>query len=65
MRKAGWTPSIAPRDHGQTVYLVLDDLGSAGRNWAGAETTDLETVVADLLDRAIQEPGPNCQLQHG
>ena len=56
MRKAGWTPSIAPRDHGQTVYLVLDDLGSAGRNWAGAETTDLETVVADLLTGQYKNP---------
>ena len=27
MRKTGWTPSIVPNGHDQTVYLVADDLG--------------------------------------
>jgi uncharacterized membrane protein len=53
-----WTPSIIPRDDDQTVYLVIDDLGEHGRVWreAGAETTDLETVITDLLDGQYNNP---------
>ena len=52
MRRSGWTPSIVPTDEGQTVYLVVDDLGRLGRVWceASVEATDLETVIQDLLE---------------
>jgi uncharacterized membrane protein len=58
MRRTGWTPSIVPKDDDHTVYLVLDDLGRGGRVWceAGAETADLETVIADLLDGQYKDP---------
>ena len=41
-----------PNGDDQTVYIVMDDFGGLGRAWreTDAETTDLETVIADLLD---------------
>jgi hypothetical protein len=58
MRKSGWTPSIVPNGDDQNVYLVVDDLGRNGRIWreADVETTDLETVVVDLLDGQYKNP---------
>jgi hypothetical protein len=46
-----WTPSIVPASDDHTVYLVKDDLGRNGAVWreADAETTDLETVITDLM----------------
>jgi hypothetical protein len=37
--------------HEPTVYLVANDFGQAGRAWreADLETTNLETVIQDLL----------------
>jgi hypothetical protein len=57
MRKA-WTPSIKPGGIDQNIYLVMDDLGRFGRVWreADAEHTDLETVIADLLDSQYSNP---------
>jgi hypothetical protein len=57
MRK-GWTPSIAPNGDDQTVYLVNDDLGRHGAVWreANAETTDLETVMAGLMEGQYHDP---------
>jgi hypothetical protein len=51
MPRTGWTPSIVPRGDDQNVYLVVDDLGRNGRIYreADVETTDLETVILDLL----------------
>jgi hypothetical protein len=46
MRKSGWTPSIVPTDEGQTVYLVVDDLGRLGRVWC--ETSVDATDSGDL-----------------
>ena len=58
MRQSGWTPSIVPTDEGQTVYLVVDDLGRLGRVWceASVEATDLETVIQDLLEGQYYNP---------
>jgi uncharacterized membrane protein len=58
MRKTGWTPSIVPHAGDQDVYLVLDDLGRQGRIWpeASDETTDLETVISDLLSGQYKDP---------
>lgn len=53
-----WTPSIVPLDDDQTIYLVIDDLGSHGRFWreVDADTTDLETVMTDLLEGQYHNP---------
>jgi hypothetical protein len=42
----------------QTVYLVASDFGQHGRAWAEAdyETTDLETVIQDLLTGQYSNP---------
>ena len=58
MRKSNWTPSIVPNSGDHNVYLVLDDLGRSGRIWAeaDAETTYLETVIAELLAGEYKDP---------
>jgi hypothetical protein len=42
----------------ETVYLVADDFGKIGRAWREAdyETTDLETVIQDLLSGQYKNP---------
>src|SRR5689334_13531939 len=58
MRQSNWTPSIVPDANDQTVYLVADDFGENGRAWreTGCETTDLETVIQDLLSGQYNSP---------
>jgi hypothetical protein len=58
MRRSSWTPSIVPNDNDETVYLVADDFGRLGRAWREAdyETTDLETVIHDLLTGQYNNP---------
>jgi hypothetical protein len=58
MPRTGWTPSIVPKGDDQNVYLVVDDFGRNGRAYreADVETTDLETVIADLLDGQYKNP---------
>src|SRR3954453_10000882 len=53
-----WTPSIVPRGHDQTVYLVADDFGRIGRAWIEAdyEGTDLETIIQDLMSGQYNNP---------
>jgi hypothetical protein len=57
MRRSNWTPSIVPKSDDQTVYVV-DDFGPQGRAWreTDVETTDLETVIVDLLDGQYKNP---------
>ena len=57
MRSSPVSPSVASTDD-ETVYLVVDDLGKLGRCWreADTETTDLETVIADLLEGQYRNP---------
>ncbi|MHC2250811.1 hypothetical protein ACVILK_000503 [Bradyrhizobium embrapense] len=57
MRRSGWPPSIVPSND-QTVYLVADDFGQIGRAWreADIETTDLETVIQDLMAGQYSNP---------
>jgi hypothetical protein len=52
MPRTGWTPSIVPKSEDQNVYLVIDDFDRNGRVYceADVETTDLETVIVDLLE---------------
>jgi hypothetical protein len=58
MSGSSWTPSIVPNDNDETVYLVADDFGRLGRAWreANYETTDLETVIQDLLTGQYSNP---------
>jgi hypothetical protein len=51
-------PSIVPNSGDQNVYLVVDDLGRAGRVWREAvvDDTDLEAVIVDLLDGQYKNP---------
>jgi hypothetical protein len=59
MPRSSWTPSIVPRgDDDQNVYLVVDDFGSRGRVWRenDVETTDLETVIQDLMTGQYNNP---------
>ena len=58
MPRTGWTPSLAPKGDDPTVYLVVDDFGRNGRIFreADIEATDLDTVVADLLDGQYKNP---------
>jgi hypothetical protein len=58
MRRSSWTPSIVPNDNDETVYLVADDFRRLGRAWREAdyETTDLETVIQDLLTGQNNNP---------
>src|SRR3982750_917538 len=58
MRKSDWTPSIVPNETDHTVYLVAVDFGNLGRAWAEVdyETTDLETVIQDLLTGQYTNP---------
>jgi hypothetical protein len=58
MRKSSWTPSIVPKGDDQNVYLVVDDFGRNGRVYreADVETTDLETVILDLLEGQYKNP---------
>ena len=58
MRRSSWTPSIVPESDDHNIYLVMDDLGRLGRIWpeADAETTDLETVISDLLTGQYSSP---------
>ena len=56
--RGNWTPSIVPGGQDQTVYLVADDFGKVGRAWPEAdyESTDLETVLQDLLSGQYTNP---------
>jgi hypothetical protein len=58
MPRAGWTPSLVPNGDVHTVYLVVDDFGRNGRIFreADIETTDLETVMVDILDGQYKKP---------
>ena len=66
MRRSSWTPSIVPNDIDETVYLVANDFGRLGRAWREAdyETTDLETVIQDLLTGQYSNP-PKKNDGHG
>jgi len=58
MRRSHWTPLIVPNSSDHSVYLVLDDLGRSGqiRPETDCETTDRETVIADLLAGQFPDP---------
>jgi hypothetical protein len=54
-----WTPSIVPNGVEDTVYLVVDCYGQAGGCvWREAQvgSTDLETVITDLMAGQYSDP---------
>jgi hypothetical protein len=62
------SPSIVPLGNDQEIYLVLDDFGALGSAWreANVEDTDLETVIADLLEgQFVSGPGGRFQPYGG
>jgi hypothetical protein len=58
MRRSGWTPSIVPKGYDQNGYLVIDDFGRDRRVYRepDVETTNLETVITDLLEGQYESP---------
>jgi hypothetical protein len=58
MRRSGWTPSIVPKGDDQNGYLVIDDFGRDRRVYRepDVETTNLETVITDLLEGQYESP---------
>jgi hypothetical protein len=51
MRRTGWAPSIVPKGHDQTFYLVVNNYGQSGAAFAETDVgeADLETVISDLV----------------
>jgi hypothetical protein len=66
MHRLGRMPTIVPNGDDQNVYLVVDDFGRNGRAWreANVETTDLETVILDLLEGQYKKSSSRRRLQH-
>jgi hypothetical protein len=54
MGKPGWTPSIVPNNHYQTIYLVMDKYKS-GSVWHQADA-DLEAVIMGMFEGQYQNP---------
>ena len=54
MRRSSWSPSVVPTDDD----TISDDFGKIGRCWreTNTETTDLETVITDLLAGEYKNP---------
>ena len=52
------SPSIIPGSVDHDIYLVEDDFGRKGRCWpeTDVEDTDLDTVIADMLDGQFKNP---------
>ncbi|HEV7636168.1 MAG TPA: hypothetical protein VGO54_12110 [Bradyrhizobium sp.] len=58
MLKSNFAPSIVPYGADQTIYLVVDNLGSLGSVFRETEIerADSETVIADLLSGQFSDP---------
>jgi hypothetical protein len=58
MRTTGWTPSIVPGLADQTVYIVENDFGRAGRAFVetDGEHADLEATIIGLLEGQFSNP---------
>jgi hypothetical protein len=52
------SPSIAPHDGHQDIYIVLDDFGSLGRAWRETDETRTNrmALVRNLLDGQYENP---------
>jgi hypothetical protein len=55
MPSTGWTPRIVPYGADQTVYLVIDRLGTVYRE-TEVERADLETIITDLMSGQFNDP---------
>jgi hypothetical protein len=53
-----FVPSIVPSDQDQTVYLVLDDFGHAGRAFREADParSDRASTIGDLMSGQYRNP---------
>jgi hypothetical protein len=58
MRRTGWTPSIVPNGHHQTIYLVINNYGNFGPAFAETDVgeADLETTINDLMSGQYSHP---------
>jgi hypothetical protein len=58
MRRFSRTPSIVPNEADQNVYLVEDCFDGLGCCWreVDSESTDLETVIAELMPGQYHDP---------
>lgn len=56
--RSGWTPSIVPNGHNETVYIVEDDFGRSGRCFRETEIgcEDLESTIKDLISGEYNDP---------
>jgi hypothetical protein len=52
------SPSIAPHDGQEDIYIVLDDFGSLGRSWRETDEagTGRATLIRNLLDGQYESP---------
>jgi hypothetical protein len=52
------SPSIAPHDGHQDIYIVLDDFGSLGRAWRETDEagTNRTALVRNLFDGQYENP---------
>jgi hypothetical protein len=55
MRRS-WTPSIVPRGHDQTVYLVLNDFGPLGRAYGETSDERADQETTDLISGQHDNP---------
>jgi len=53
-----WSPTTAPHDDFETVYLVMDSFGAIGTAYreTDIERSDLRTVIADLMAGEFNAP---------
>ena len=57
MPRAGLMPTAVPHGADQTVYLVVDDIGSRGRVRGETKVEiDLETLISDLIAGRFNDP---------
>ena len=57
MSRTEWSPAIVPYGADQTVYLVVDRVGSGSvYRETEVERTDLETVIDDFLTGQFSDP---------
>ena len=64
MHRSGWTPSIVPNEADQNVYLVEDCFDRLGCCWGevDSESTELSTVIAELMPGSITTPAASSPL---
>ena len=57
MHRLSSTPSVVP-DHDATVYVVLDDYGSAGQAYREIDPNDADeqSIVDDLISGQFERP---------